>query len=158
MSASIGTGWQVAAFFLHLAGAVSCAIAALWLARKAKAPIPHRAAMLWALATSALWCVTIAAFGTGSALAGMTEACRNIAWLAVVYRLFAADGRHQSIAPVRPPPHSMTAPPSTASPIHSSSRSASDTSIIGPMKVASSLGSPQTSVRIFSTSRRFSSS
>ena len=102
MSASIGTGWQVAAFFLHLAGAVSCAIAALWLARKAEAPIPHRAAMLWALATSALWCVTIAAFGTGSALAGMTEACRNIAWLAVVYRLFAADGRHQNIAPVRP--------------------------------------------------------
>ncbi len=95
-------GWQVAGFFLYLAGGVASAIAALWLARKRAAPAPHRMPTLAALAATALWCVATAALGSQHLLAGLIEVARNLAWIWVVYRLFAADGRHQSIAPVRP--------------------------------------------------------
>lgn len=95
-------GWQVAGFLLYLGGAVASAIAALWLARRRAAPMPHRTPTLVALAATALWCVATAAFGSQHALAALTEVARNLAWIWVVYRLFVADGRHQSIAPVRP--------------------------------------------------------
>jgi len=58
-----------------------------------------------------------------------------------------------SMAPVRLPPHSKVAPAARASLIQSSSRVASFSSIIGPMKVVSSRGSPQIRARAFFTSR-----
>ena len=99
---AVGLGWQVAGFFLYLAGAVATAIAGLWLARERAAPVPSRTATLMALAATALWCVTTAALGAPHIFAALAEVVRNLAWIWVVYRLFAADGRHQSIAPVRP--------------------------------------------------------
>ena len=58
-----------------------------------------------------------------------------------------------SMAPLRSPPHSNVAPAALASLIQSSSRAASDSAIIGPMKVASARGSPATRARAFVTSR-----
>ena len=95
-------GWQLAGFFLYLAGADASAIAAVWLARKPDAAMPHRTAMLVALAATALWCVATAALGPQHVLAGLIEVARNLALIWMVYRLFAADGRHQSMGPVRP--------------------------------------------------------
>lgn len=95
-------GWQVIGFFLHLAGALACAGAAIWLARRPGARLPHRAATLVALAATAGWCIASAALGSGHALSSVVEAARNLAWIVVVYRLFAVDGRHHAMAPIRP--------------------------------------------------------
>src|SRR3546814_13283276 len=64
----------------------------------------------------------------------------------------ASDLIASSIAPSRLPPTSSFAPFATASAIHPSNRAASFSEIIGPMQVLRSLGSPATSVFVFSTS------
>ncbi|WP_456261932.1 hypothetical protein, partial [Campylobacter jejuni] len=40
--------------------------------------------------------------GIAGVLTGFGEVARNLAWLVVVYRLFARDNRHETVGPVRP--------------------------------------------------------
>ncbi len=93
--------WIVLAFFLNLSGAAACALVAGILWRKDSAR-RERGAMIAALAVTAVWCLTNAAWGSGSVAANMIESVRNLCWIAVVYRLFGNDGRDQSLAPIRP--------------------------------------------------------
>ena len=95
-------GWLLASFFLHLAGALVCVGAAAWILRKGDRQRPDRNATMAALLLTALWCVIFAAYGERSVLAAMAETARNLAWINVLYRLFAADGRHESLKPIRP--------------------------------------------------------
>ncbi|MGN3973320.1 XrtA/PEP-CTERM system histidine kinase PrsK [Tsuneonella sp. SYSU-LHT278] len=94
--------WQVLGFFLNLGGAVTCAVVVLVLARRTAHPRRERGAAIVAIALSAAWCVTSAAFGPGSSLPALLESGRNLAWLLVLYRLFGNDGRDHSLAPIRP--------------------------------------------------------
>jgi putative PEP-CTERM system histidine kinase len=89
-------------FSLNLAGAVACALVAAGLAGRRDSPRRERPAAIVALAVTAAWCVTNAAFGPGSLLAELIETPRNLAWIMVLYRLFANDGRDQSLSPIRP--------------------------------------------------------
>jgi putative PEP-CTERM system histidine kinase len=93
--------WIVLAFFLNLAGAVACTLVAGMLWRTGK-PKRERGATIAARAITAGWCVTNAAWGPGTVPANLVESARNLAWIAVVYRLFANDGRNHSVGPIRP--------------------------------------------------------
>ena len=94
--------WGLTGFGLNLAGAVVCALVAAWLSRRRDSPRRERSAAVVALGVTAAWCVTNAAWGPGSLLAELMETPRNLAWIMVLYRLFANDGRDQSLGPIRP--------------------------------------------------------
>ena len=55
-----------------------------------------------ALWISAGWAMAAAGLDTGAVITGIGESLRNLAWLWVTYTLFARDGRHASMGPVRP--------------------------------------------------------
>ena len=94
--------WSLVGFGLNLAGAVVCALVAAWLWGRLDSPRRERPAAVLALAVTAAWCVTNAAWGPGSLLAELIETPRNLAWILVLYRLFANDGRDQTLGPIRP--------------------------------------------------------
>ena len=93
--------WILLAFFLNLSGAVGCVLAASLLWRKDSAR-RERAAMIGALGITAAWCVAVAAWGSDTITCDLLESARNLSWIVVVYRLFANDGRDQSLSPIRP--------------------------------------------------------
>jgi putative PEP-CTERM system histidine kinase len=97
-----GSLWHFVGFFLNLGGAVTCALVVLVLARRTGHPRRERSAAIAAIALSAAFCVTNAAWGPGSSWASLIESARNLAWLLVLYRLFGNDGRDHSLAPIRP--------------------------------------------------------
>lgn len=86
----------------YLVASASCIAAAVWIARAGKGVRrDRRAAVLAMLATSA-WCICVAGTGFASSFAQTMEIVRNLAWLFALYRLFANDGRHETLRPVRP--------------------------------------------------------
>jgi putative PEP-CTERM system histidine kinase len=91
----------LAGFILQLAGAAACLVAAGWLLRKGDRHRAERRGMIAALCLTALWGVTVAASGAGSATAGLASTLRDFAWIFVLYRLFANDGRDRSQKPIR---------------------------------------------------------
>lgn len=105
-------GWLVASFIFHLLGAVTCAISAGWLVHRADRQIalqgasepvrPDRNAAIGALCLTAVWSALVAAFGPSADIVTISETARNLAWILVLYRLFANDGRHRSLTPIRP--------------------------------------------------------
>lgn len=86
----------------HVAGAVIAGAAAVWVQQFGDRARPERAALLAALVLGALWCVAIASLGASHPLAEVATSARNLALLMLIYRLFGADGRAQSMRPVRP--------------------------------------------------------
>lgn len=85
----------------HVAGAIVAATVAIWVAGRRErigvAGVPVVAALL----LTAVWLLALIA-EVGAFAATLAETARNLAWLLVVYRLFAGDGRHRSLAPIRP--------------------------------------------------------
>jgi len=94
--------WIITAISLHLAAAAACALAALWVWRSGDKSRPDRISVIVALCFTALWSLVVAALGTASTLTACAEIARNISWIMVVYHLFANDGRHESLKPIRP--------------------------------------------------------
>lgn len=86
----------------HVAGAIASIAVAAWLVRRRERFGPAGATVISAQVLTAAWCFAVALFGSGTFVAGVTETLRNLAWLAVIYRLFQTDGRHASLAPIRP--------------------------------------------------------
>lgn len=93
--------WAVASHWSYLAGAISCAILALWLLGRKQARA-HRSAIIAGLGLTAFWCLVAASTTPLSLAAMLCESLRNIVWLIVLYVLFASDGRHASLRPIRP--------------------------------------------------------
>ncbi|HEY8603295.1 XrtA/PEP-CTERM system histidine kinase PrsK [Tsuneonella suprasediminis] len=95
--------WGLIEFFLNLLAAVVCVVVSVWLTRRrADTSRQEQPAMILALLTTSAWCVTAAAFGGQSHLSGWLETIRNLAWIFLLYRLFANDGRDHSLTPIRP--------------------------------------------------------
>jgi putative PEP-CTERM system histidine kinase len=94
--------WQALGPVTHVLGAIASVAGGIWLVRQRERFAPAGAAIVAALLTTAVWCIVAAAIGAGSMGAALAEAIRNLAWLWAVYRLFMADGRHESLAPIRP--------------------------------------------------------
>lgn len=86
----------------HIIGAVITGAAAVWVQQFGERTRPERVPLLAALVTGAVWCVAIASLGAAHPAVELAASARNLALLMLLYRLFAADGRAQSVRPVRP--------------------------------------------------------
>jgi putative PEP-CTERM system histidine kinase len=91
-----------AALLCYLIGAVLSVGAGLWVARYGDRDRPDRAAVLAALAMIGVWCVVSLSLPMGHPAIEIAETFRNLALIAVIFRLFAADGRDESLKPIRP--------------------------------------------------------
>ena len=60
------------------------------------------AATAMALTVSAMWSVAIVAEGHPTTIGALLFSSAGLAWLWALYRLFAQDGRHATLAPIRP--------------------------------------------------------
>ncbi len=94
--------WDLLGLSAYLLGAISCAAFALWVMGGKAKSLPSGGALAAALMITAIWALTIAAVGADHPLAIITYSSSHLAWLWALYRLFAKDGRHQSLAPIRP--------------------------------------------------------
>ncbi|HIQ18621.1 MAG TPA: PEP-CTERM system histidine kinase PrsK [Novosphingobium capsulatum] len=61
-----------------------------------------RLAPIVAVLVCALWALIEATYGPGDPAALIADVARNLACLGLVYALFVDDGRHETVAPVRP--------------------------------------------------------
>lgn len=93
--------WAILGFWGFLSGAIACALPVILLAGGRKTQL-NPGAMSAALVTTAGWCLVAAATGPLSPPAMLAETPRNIALLFALYRLFASDGRHAAMHPIRP--------------------------------------------------------
>ena len=101
MSLVSGIGASLVAW-VWAAGALCCLIAAGWLQRRHQRFGPAHSAVIAAAALTGLWAGAGALTGIASAATALAESARNLGWLFALYRLFAFDGRHASMRPVRP--------------------------------------------------------
>ncbi|SFP15413.1 XrtA/PEP-CTERM system histidine kinase PrsK [Qipengyuania nanhaisediminis] len=85
-----------------LLGALVSGLAALWIARSGAAERSDRWAAVAALALTANWCFAAASFGAEQPIVALTEVAKNLAWIYVLLRLFANDGRDETLRLVRP--------------------------------------------------------
>ncbi len=93
--------WASISAIVHLAGASAAAIASAAIVQRRARFGAAGVSIAVSLALTASWCLAIAAMGLLSAAAGLAETVRNLAWLAALYQLFATDGRHTTIRPIR---------------------------------------------------------
>lgn len=94
--------WSVLALLLHVTAAIGAATLSIWLRARASRLGTAGYATVAALLVTALWSLAEAVELRGSLAASSLESARNVVWLFVVYRFFAGDGRHDSLAPIRP--------------------------------------------------------
>ena len=94
--------WAMAGALTHFVGACTSGMAAAILLRRRERLRLAGCAVVACLVLAAFWCAAVAANGAGSGSAALAEVLRNLSFLFVLYRLFASDGRHASVAPVRP--------------------------------------------------------
>ncbi|QDH35097.1 XrtA/PEP-CTERM system histidine kinase PrsK [Porphyrobacter sp. YT40] len=92
----------LAGFFAWLAGAVLSAGALLWLWRHGERARPDRPGLMLAAGASAVWCSLAAGLGPDHDATIIAALVRNLALIATIFSLFAADGRSASLKPVRP--------------------------------------------------------
>ncbi|MXO90117.1 XrtA/PEP-CTERM system histidine kinase PrsK [Pontixanthobacter aquaemixtae] len=93
--------WSLVGFILYLGGAAVCALAAGWTHSRGDKDRPDHDAVVAALGLTAVWCVVTAALSASSPLAIVFETARNLALILALYRLFANDGRDQTLKPMR---------------------------------------------------------
>ncbi len=89
-------------FASFFAGAVLSAGAGLWVAKFGDRGRPDRTAAMIACAMTAMWCAIAAMRGPFDPGAMLALTLRNLAYIFLVFRLFAADGRDESLRPTRP--------------------------------------------------------
>ena len=89
-------------YVAYTTGAIICALAAIWIARKGDAARGDRTPAVVAVALTANWCFAAASFEPGRAIVELTEIARNLAWLFMLFRLFGNDGRDETLRLVRP--------------------------------------------------------
>ncbi|MDE2412580.1 MAG: PEP-CTERM system histidine kinase PrsK [Sphingomonadales bacterium] len=94
--------WPGLAAVAWAAGALSCVVASAWLMALPRRYGSARPALAVALAFTGAWALAGALNGVHSVSAGLLDSARNFGWLFALYRLFAIDGRHATMAPVRP--------------------------------------------------------
>ena len=93
--------WQLAGLAIYALGAVACATVATALWSRRDRLGSAGTIVVIALLVTAIWALVVVG-SRSPALVALSESVRNVVWLTVLYRLFAADGRHTSLAPIRP--------------------------------------------------------
>jgi putative PEP-CTERM system histidine kinase len=102
IAATLSTPWSIAGSLAEIAAAISAIVAAAWIAGRRERFGAAGTALVVSLVLTALWSLAIAAATLGDTHQGLFESLCNLGWLLVVYRLFSGDGRHTSLAPIRP--------------------------------------------------------
>ena len=90
------------AYVGHFSAAVICALAALWMAKNGDPTRKDHTAGILAATATCLWCALSAALEPLAPQAQLAEVVRNLAWIYLLFRLFANDGRDETMRPVRP--------------------------------------------------------
>lgn len=85
-----------------IAGGVMSAGAGAWIARFGDKQRPDRFALLCACFLTAGWCALAASVGPYHMMTMLVETARNLAFIGMIFRLFSADGRDESLKPIRP--------------------------------------------------------
>ncbi len=101
MAFGVPAFWLLAATVSHLAGMIAAIGASASIYRRRERYGQAGMAIVCALALTAAWCLGVAVTGPTSVLTGISESLRNLAWLLAALRLFASDGRHTTVRPVR---------------------------------------------------------
>ncbi|MCB2048044.1 MAG: PEP-CTERM system histidine kinase PrsK [Novosphingobium sp.] len=101
MTLSALAPWPLIGMMLHLVAAIAAATVAIWLSARRERFGSAGVPVLVALAITSAWSLVAAGF-FAYPLTTLAESARNLAWLCVLYRLFAGDGRHTRLAPIRP--------------------------------------------------------
>ncbi|MCK0128532.1 XrtA/PEP-CTERM system histidine kinase PrsK [Erythrobacter sp. F6033] len=86
----------------YFAGGVLSAGAGFWIARFGDRGRPDRSFLLLACFATAAWCALAAGLGPFQPITTLAETARNLALIGVIFRLFSADGRDESLKPIRP--------------------------------------------------------
>ena len=97
--------WTSLGFAVDLIGAIALVSLAIWLWPRRDRFGSARRAVVPALIMTAGWCLSVASAASapsGMFFSSVAETARNLAWLVVIYLLFASDGRHASVKPIRP--------------------------------------------------------
>lgn len=102
MLGGISEFWNQFGLLAHFAGAIAAVAAAVWLTGKRERFGPAGTSIVAGLFVTGCWCLCVAAWGDSALATNLAETLRNLIWLLVLYRLFASDGRHTSLAPIRP--------------------------------------------------------
>ena len=97
-----GSLLPLAGVLAWLAGALLSAAALIWLWRFGERARPDRAGLMVASGCSVVWCALAAGLGAGHDATLIAAMARNLALLATIFSLFAADGRTASLKPIRP--------------------------------------------------------
>ena len=90
------------AFVLYGLATLASGLSAIFVLRSREHERPDRGAAVAALAFTAIWAGSTAALGTGKTWVHLAEIVRNLAWIYLLFRLFANDGRDETIRAVRP--------------------------------------------------------
>lgn len=102
MIAQSSAPWLVAGSALHSISALACLFALVWIAQRGDAARSDRIATMVALGITAIWSMIHSAFGPIAPGTLILEIIRNLAWIFVLYRMFANDGRDRNLGPIRP--------------------------------------------------------
>jgi putative PEP-CTERM system histidine kinase len=97
-----GTLLPLVALTAWIAGAGLSAGAMLWMWRNGERARPDRVGLMIASGLSTVWCAMGAGLGAEHGAVVIAAAARNLALIATMFCLFAADGRTASLRPVRP--------------------------------------------------------
>ena len=99
----MATAWASMVDVLHLVAAVGALVLALWQLSRGRdgARTPALRACAVALITSALWSCSVIALGGSMVLTDLLLSASYLAWLWLLYRLFAADPRGKGLGPIR---------------------------------------------------------
>lgn len=89
-------------FVAFLAGSVAAAGAMAWTVRFGDRRRPDRTVLIAASGLIALWCALGAALSATHPASVVAFILRNLALIAVIFRLFSVDGRDASLKPIRP--------------------------------------------------------
>ena len=93
---------DVVSFFGHFAGAALSVGAGLWIAKFGDRERPDRLAALTACFLTGLWCALATLQGPSDTGTALSASFRNLAYIFLIFKMFAADGRDESLRPIRP--------------------------------------------------------
>jgi len=94
--------WSAFVFVLHVVGAMALLTLGAWLYPRRERLGPAADSMVAALGITALWDLAVGIIGRLDPGTEMFFSLAYLAWFWVLYRLFANDGRHESVGPIRP--------------------------------------------------------
>lgn len=87
---------------LYVLGAVACFAAALWIWHRGDRARSELSAALLAAVLTGFWAAMAASLGPNTPASDTAESLRNLSLIHLVFRLFANDGRDESVQLIRP--------------------------------------------------------